>query len=80
MRALQNFTIQKIVTENTTLFMGLVGDLFPALDVPQKRDLEYEKQVFQATVDLKFHHKNVRIFISAKSAQHFEFIPQVLFL
>jgi len=43
----------KIVTEDTAIFMGLIGDLFPALDVPRKRDLEFEKQVRQAAIDLK---------------------------
>lgn len=33
--------------------MGLIGDLFPALDVPRKRDLDFEKQIRQAAIDLK---------------------------
>jgi len=53
MRALRDFNTPKIVTEDTTIFMGLIGDLFPELDVPRKRDLEFEKQVRQATIDLK---------------------------
>lgn len=53
MRALRDFNTPKIVTEDTTIFMGLIGDLFPALDVPRKRDFEFEKQVRQATIDLK---------------------------
>lgn len=53
MRALRDFNTPKIVTEDTTIFMGLIGDLFPALDVPRKRDLEFEKQVRQAAIDLK---------------------------
>lgn len=53
MRALRDFNTPKIVTEDTTIFMGLIGDLFPALEVPRKRDLEFEKQVRQATIDLK---------------------------
>lgn len=53
MRALRDFNTPKIVTEDTTIFMGLIGDLFPALDVPRKRDLEFEKQVRQAAADLK---------------------------
>jgi dynein heavy chain len=35
------------------VFMGLIGDLFPALDVPRKRNLDFEKLIKQATVDLK---------------------------
>jgi len=53
MRALRDFNTPKIVTEDTTIFMGLIGDLFPALDVPRKRDLEFEKQVRHAAIDLK---------------------------
>ncbi|CAH8610943.1 unnamed protein product [Heterobilharzia americana] len=53
MRALRDFNIPKIVTDDLPVFMGLIGDLFPALDVPRKRDLELEKQVRQAAIDLK---------------------------
>ncbi|XP_046391607.1 dynein beta chain, ciliary-like [Ischnura elegans] len=52
MRALRDFNIPKIVTEDMPVFMGLIGDLFPALDVPRKRDLEFEAKVKQATLDL----------------------------
>lgn len=53
MRALRDFNTPKIVTEDTVIFMELIGDLFPTLDVPRKRDLEFEKQVRQAAIDLK---------------------------
>jgi len=53
MRALRDFNTPKIVTEDTTIFMGLIGDLFPTLDVPRKRDLDFEKQIRQAAIDLK---------------------------
>uniref|UniRef100_A0A6Q2WZ44 Dynein axonemal heavy chain 17 n=1 Tax=Esox lucius TaxID=8010 RepID=A0A6Q2WZ44_ESOLU len=53
MRALRDFNIPKIVTDDMSVFMGLIGDLFPALDVPRKRDLEFEKQVKQSVLDLK---------------------------
>lgn len=53
MRALRDFNNPKIVTEDINIFMGLIGDLFPALDVPRKRDIEFEKQVRQAAIDLK---------------------------
>lgn len=43
MRALRDFNIPKIVTDDLPVFMGLIGDLFPALDVPRKRDLSFEK-------------------------------------
>ncbi len=37
MRALRDFNTPKIVTDDLPVFMGLIGDLFPALDVPRKR-------------------------------------------
>ena len=43
MRALRDFNIPKIVTDDLPVFMGLIGDLFPAMDVPRKRDLNFEK-------------------------------------
>ncbi|KAF5404064.1 Dynein heavy chain axonemal [Paragonimus heterotremus] len=53
MRALRDFNIPKIVTDDLPVFMGLIGDLFPALDVPRKRDMDFEMQVKQAALDLK---------------------------
>ncbi|XP_078035559.1 dynein beta chain, ciliary-like isoform X9 [Augochlora pura] len=53
MRALRDFNIPKIVTDDVPVFMGLIGDLFPALDVPRKRDLEFELTVKESAVDLK---------------------------
>lgn len=53
MRALRDFNIPKIVTDDVPVFMGLIGDLFPALDVPRKRDLDFEKMVKQAAIDLQ---------------------------
>ncbi|XP_076548684.1 dynein beta chain, ciliary isoform X2 [Osmia lignaria lignaria] len=53
MRALRDFNIPKIVTDDVPVFMGLIGDLFPALDVPRKRDFDFEKTVRDSAVDLK---------------------------
>ncbi|KAG7506656.1 dynein heavy chain 9, axonemal [Solea senegalensis] len=53
MRALRDFNIPKIVTDDMPVFMGLIGDLFPALDVPRKRDMDFEKHVKQSVLDLK---------------------------
>ncbi|XP_022915026.2 dynein beta chain, ciliary isoform X1 [Onthophagus taurus] len=52
MRALRDFNIPKIVTDDTPVFMGLIGDLFPALEVPRKRDADFERTVKQAAIDL----------------------------
>ncbi|NXE57526.1 DYH17 protein, partial [Casuarius casuarius] len=53
MRALRDFNIPKIVTDDLPVFMGLIGDLFPALDVPRKRDLNFEKVIKQSVLELK---------------------------
>uniref|UniRef100_G3NCH8 Dynein, axonemal, heavy chain 9 n=1 Tax=Gasterosteus aculeatus aculeatus TaxID=481459 RepID=G3NCH8_GASAC len=52
MRALRDFNIPKIVTEDMPVFMGLIGDLFPSLDVPRQRDPDFEKHVKDAILDL----------------------------
>lgn len=33
--------------------MGLIGDLFPALDVPRKRDMDLEKMIRTTTTEMK---------------------------
>ncbi|KAK3091630.1 hypothetical protein FSP39_021358 [Pinctada imbricata] len=53
MRALRDFNTPKIVTDDIPIFMGLIGDLFPALNVPRKRDPEFEKLIRTATLEQK---------------------------
>ncbi|KAI8425212.1 hypothetical protein MSG28_007028, partial [Choristoneura fumiferana] len=53
MRALRDFNVPKIVTDDTPVFMGLIGDLFPALDVPRKRDFDFEQKLREAAVTMK---------------------------
>ncbi|XP_040845777.1 dynein heavy chain 17, axonemal isoform X2 [Ochotona curzoniae] len=53
MRALRDFNIPKIVTDDLPVFMGLIGDLFPALDVPRKRDPNFEKVIKQSILELR---------------------------
>lgn len=36
-RALRDSNIPKIVAEDTEIFLGLIGDLFPSVDVPAFR-------------------------------------------
>ena len=52
MRALRDFNLPKIVTDDVPIFMGLIGDLFPALDVPRKRDMDFEAIVRKSAQDL----------------------------
>jgi dynein heavy chain len=52
MRALRDFNLPKIVSDDRPVFMGLIGDLFPALDVPRKRDMDLEKAVNEAVLSL----------------------------
>ena len=53
MRALRDYNVPKIVSDDIPVFMGLIGDLFPALDVPRKKDGDFEKAVKEAACDLK---------------------------
>lgn len=53
MRALRDFNVPKIVTDDMNVFMDLIGDLFPELNVERKRDLDFEKAVKQSALDLK---------------------------
>ena len=53
MRALRDFNTPKIVTDDTPVFMGLISDLFPNLDVPRKRNVDFEKSVKEAACDLR---------------------------
>ncbi|XP_036139541.1 dynein beta chain, ciliary [Monomorium pharaonis] len=53
MRALRDFNMPKVVTDDVPVFMGLIGDLFPTLDVPRKRDLDFEIMIKAAALDLK---------------------------
>ncbi|XP_058061407.1 LOW QUALITY PROTEIN: dynein beta chain, ciliary-like [Anopheles bellator] len=53
MRALRDFNIPKIVTDDVPVFMGLIGDLFPALDVPRKRFPDFEKLIRRSTQEMK---------------------------
>ncbi|EDQ88776.1 outer dynein arm heavy chain beta [Monosiga brevicollis MX1] len=52
MRALRDFNIPKIVNEDLPVFMGLITDLFPGLDVPRKRNPEFEGIVRKAVEEL----------------------------
>lgn len=53
MRALRDFNMPKIVTDDVMIFLGLLGDLFPGLEVERERDCEFEKAIRKTTVDLR---------------------------
>ncbi|VDP78001.1 unnamed protein product [Echinostoma caproni] len=52
MRALRDFNIPKLVTEDMAVFLGLISDLFPNLDAPRKRNMQFEADVKRATEEL----------------------------
>lgn len=45
LRALRDFNIPKIVYADTYIFFGLLGDLFPNIDPPRKRDERFENLI-----------------------------------
>ncbi|KAG7242136.1 hypothetical protein INR49_024182, partial [Caranx melampygus] len=53
MRALRDFNMPKIVTEDVTIFLGLLGDLFPGLEVERERSCEFEKAIRMSTLELR---------------------------
>ncbi|KAM6412695.1 LOW QUALITY PROTEIN: dynein axonemal heavy chain 11 [Pluvialis apricaria] len=52
MRALRDLNLPKIVTDDIPIFSALISDLFPALDVPRKRNLQFEQMIKQSTLEL----------------------------
>lgn len=53
MHALRDFNLPKIVTSDVPIFLGLISDLFPLLDIPRKRDLRLEQHIRQAVSELR---------------------------
>jgi len=49
MRALRDFNLPKITADDLEIFMGLLGDLFPGIDPPRKRDMKFEDIICEAT-------------------------------
>ena len=47
-RALRDFNYPKIVQDDLPVFDGLIGDLFPKVEVARKRDLDFEKKIEEA--------------------------------
>ena len=42
MRALRDFNLPKIAFADLDIFFGLLGDLFPKIEIPRKRDMDFE--------------------------------------
>jgi dynein heavy chain len=53
MRALRDFNLPKIIADDLGIFHGLLGDLFPGIDPPRKRDMRLEGLIEQAAVESK---------------------------
>ena len=53
MRALRDFNLPKIVAEDLQIFMDLLGDLFPGINPPRKRDMAFEGKVKEAAESFK---------------------------
>ena len=47
-RALRDFNYPKIVQDDIPIFDGLIGDLFPQVEVARKRDMDFEKKIEDA--------------------------------
>ena len=54
MRALRDFNIPKIVADDLDIFFGLLGDLFPGVNVPRKRDERFEGLIKTAASELGY--------------------------
>jgi dynein heavy chain len=50
LRALRDFNTPKIIQADFDIFMNLLGDLFPGIDVPRKRDMELEKVIVDTVI------------------------------
>ena len=48
MRALRDFNLPKIVADDLDIFFGLLGDLFPGIEVSRKRDMRMEDIITSA--------------------------------
>ncbi|XP_068007753.1 dynein axonemal heavy chain 9 [Melanerpes formicivorus] len=53
LRSLRDSNLPKVVGDDLPLFLRLLADLFPALEVPRHRDLRLEALVRQAVLDLQ---------------------------
>ena len=50
-RALRDFNTPKIVGDDWIVFQGLLGDLFPGIDIPRQRNWDNEKVISEVCVE-----------------------------
>lgn len=55
MRALRDFNIPKIVEDDMGIFIGLLNDLFPGINIPPKRNYELEDVIKTCCEDFKLY-------------------------
>jgi dynein heavy chain len=55
LRALRDFNIPKIVADDLDIFLGLLGDLFPGINVPRKRDERMEAIIKEVSQEAGLH-------------------------
>ncbi|XP_072536739.1 dynein axonemal heavy chain 11 [Salminus brasiliensis] len=53
MRALRDFNIPKMVTDDVPVFLGLMNDLFPGVEVQRRMDPGFEELVRQSALELR---------------------------
>ena len=55
MRALRDFNLPKIAFADLDIFFGLLGDLFPKVEIARKRDMDFEKVINEVTIEASLH-------------------------
>ena len=50
-RALRDFNVPKIVGDDWIVYQGLLGDLFPGIDIPRQRNWDNEKVISEVCVE-----------------------------
>jgi dynein heavy chain len=55
LRALRDFNTPKIIAEDWDIFFGLLGDLFPGVNVERKRDMRFEDIISKTTIAKNLH-------------------------
>lgn len=51
-RALRDFNVPKILSQDMSIFMGLLNDLFPGVNPLRKRDMSFEDVIRETTIEM----------------------------